>query len=263
MNARAAVAVAGIAAIMCLSSGRVLAASSAHNMYIILNFDAISDTLRDTTLASSSTATPTTSATLAVIMASGPITYHTMFFKIFVNIDDPDRLALWGDTLQSVPMDQSGNVHVVLGVHKTLDWSKINSHPVVYLEVTIDGNVYSPRLTMMTSGIDLELDFMSGGTPDGSVDTMAVANTPLILAVSGRAHPAISVNRKAKTAQAIVFSGVGGDPIDNAVRARMSYELSKQQAILEVLRAENARLRAMVPSTKKNKKEAEESSRHK
>ena len=215
-------------------------------MYLDVEFYAIRDTIRDTTLTSSSTSfVETATVTSAMAMSGGA----KITFTLYATPTD-GAPGLWSETWPSVPISASGLVHVTLGQITPLSPS-IFTYPILYLGIIIDDESFSPRIPIVTSGGVLMLNANIVSSKTSETDGEEFDPLPLIYQVGQIPSSVITAAESHRRRTTLVFRAPGGgDPIESAT-ARAAHREYQQAMTIMALRKEIAQLRLQLPKAKK------------
>lgn len=238
-------------AVMAVAVTLLSGAASAHAMaaptqtYIDVEFYAIRDTIRDTTLVSSSTSM-VEAATVTSIMAMPGGAKITFTLYETPTGGEP---GLWTETWPSITIPSSGLVHVMLGQITPLDPS-IFTHTVLYLEVIIDDEVFSPRILVVTSGNVLLMNSVSVATNVSGTGGEQFDPLPLILQAGQVSATPITAAQSHRRRTTLLFRAPGaGDPVESATQA--AHREYQQAMTIKALRNEIAQLRLQLPKSGK------------
>ena len=191
--------------------------------YLDLGFDAVRDTIPDTT-----------GPRLYMLAPTAPSS-ESMTFSLYSQRTGSSPVALWSQSIADVPIQAGGQVNVILGPIST---SILMSAPILYLEIMVDHDLLTPRIPLvLSSGVLMMVPAV------GNLESADVAS-PVVFSATPRTTAVGAIHSTGRVHTVVVFDGNGEADMGSTEVRSGGADLRVRELEIVALRSEIARLRA-------------------
>jgi hypothetical protein len=153
-----------------------------------------------------------------------------------------------------VPIVNDGYVNILLGQTTALSSAEVTAHDVLYLEVTIDDIILTPRTKIIVGENALVLNVTGGTGPSPTNNPGADEQQPVVFSAGQMSLGAVATSRDPLRQQVVVFGDATlslSNRTMSAANTQAAWRAYEQEKMIENLRAEITRLNKEIARARK------------